>query len=232
MTTRFSQTIIFIVLFNCSFAQSNIDVLHYKFEIELTDSSDTLKGRALVTLQFTETSNKFCLNLVSPNGKGKGMIAYQVKEDSEVLSSAHGNDSLQIWLKKSAQKNETRTFEIVYKGIPADGLIISKNRYGDRTFFGDNWPDRARNWIPCKDEPGDKATFEFLVTAPAQYEVISNGKLKEEKTLSDHKKHTHWEEEVALSTKVMVIGVAKFAIKEYENSPPGIPISAWVYPQD
>src|SRR4030095_6657949 len=192
MTTRFNQTIIFIVLFNCSFAQSNIDVLHYKFEIELTDSSDTLKGRALVTLQFTETSNKFCLNLVSPNGKGKGMIAYKVKEGDEMLSSAHGNDSLTIWLKKPAPKNETRTLEIVYRGIPADGLIISKNKYGDRTFFGDNWPNRAHNWIPCKDEPGDKATFEFLVTAPAQYKVISNGILQEEKILSGDKKFSHW----------------------------------------
>jgi len=30
----------------------------------------------------------------------------------------------------------------------------------------------------------------------------------------------------------MVIGVAKFAVKQYEDNPPGIPVSAWVYPQD
>src|SRR5678815_3934794 len=227
--------VIVLIFFNSSFilkAQSNIDVIHYKFEIVLSDQSDTIKGRAFVTLQFTDTASKFWLNLVSINRKGKGMVTCQVKENNEVLSSAHGNDSLQIWVKKSGQKNETRTFEIVYQGIPADGLIISKNRYGDRTFFGDNWPDRAHNWLPCKDEPGDKATFEFLVTAPAQYRVISNGKLEEEKRLADNKKLTHWEEDVSLSTKVMVIGVAKFAVKQYEDSPPSTPVSAWVYPQD
>src|SRR4051812_7794273 len=145
-----------MVLLHLSFllkAQSNIDVLHYKFEIELSDRSDTLKGRAVITLQFTVATNKFWLNLVSLNAKGKGMIAYQVKENNEILISAHGKDSLMIWLKKPAEENETRTFEILYQGIPADGLIISKNKYGDRTFFGDNWPDRAHNWIPCKDEP-------------------------------------------------------------------------------
>ena len=223
---------VFAIGLNYSFSQSNIDVLHYKFKIELSDRSDTLKGCALVTLQFTEASNKFWLNLVSPNAKGKGMIAYKVKEGDEVLSSTHGNDSLMIWLKKPAQKDETRTFEIMYQGIPADGLIISKNKYGDRTFFGDNWPDRAHNWIPCKDQPGDKATFEFLVTAPAQYKVISNGKLQEEKILSNEKKFTHWVEDVSLSTKVMVIGVARFAVQQYGDSPPNIPVSAWVYPQD
>jgi aminopeptidase N len=224
-----------MVLLHLSFllkAQSNIDVLHYKFEIELSDRSDTLKGRAVITLQFTGATNKFWLNLVSLNGKGKGMIAYQVKENNEILSSAHGKDSLMIWLKKPAEKNETRTFEILYQGIPADGLIISKNKYGDRTFFGDNWPDRAHNWIPCKDEPGDKATFEFIVIAPDHYSVISNGKLEEEKIIADNKKLTHWIEDISLSTKVMVIGVAKFAVKRYEDSPSNIPVSAWVYPQD
>ena len=232
MKLGFVVFFVFVTGLNYSFSQSNIDVLHYKFEIELSDKSDTLKGRAFVTLQFTETSNRFWLNLVSPNGKGKGMVAYKVKEGSEILSSTHGNDSLMVWLKKPAQKNETRTFEIMYQGVPADGLIISRNKYGDRTFFGDNWPDRAHNWIPCKDHPGDKASFEFLVTAPAQYKVISNGKLQEEKILPGDKKFTHWVEDVSLSTKVMVIGVAKFAIKQYDNSPPNIPVSAWVYPQD
>ena len=232
MNLRFVCFFVFINGLNYSFAQSNIDILHYKFEIGLSDASDTLKGRAFVTLQFTELTDKFSLDLVSLNGKGKGMIAYKVQEGREPLSSAHCNDSLTIWLKKPGQKNETRTFEILYSGIPADGLIISKNKYGDRTFFGDNWPNRAHNWIPCKDEPGDKATFEFLVTAPAQYKVISNGKLEEEKTLSGNKKLTHWVEDVSLPTKVMVIGAAKFAVKQYEDSPAGIPVSAWVYPQD
>ena len=114
------------------------------------------------------------------------MIAYRVNENNEALTSAHGFDTLTIRLRKPAKKNETRTFDILYEGIPEDGLIISTNKYGDRTFFADNWPNRAHNWIPCKDEPGDKASFEFIVTAPSEYEVISNGELVEEKNLADN----------------------------------------------
>ena len=47
MILRFVCFIVFIVAFHCSLAQSNIDVLHYKFEIELSDRSDTLKGGRL-----------------------------------------------------------------------------------------------------------------------------------------------------------------------------------------
>ena len=46
-----------------------------------------------------------------------------------------------------------------------DGLIIDRNIYGERTFFGDNWPDRARHWLPVIDHPYDKATSEMVVTA-------------------------------------------------------------------
>src|SRR5204863_6430786 len=103
--------------------------------------SDTIKGRALVTVRFLEPSNKFWLNLTSPTGNGKGMIAYRVNEANEAVTSVHSHDSLIITFKKAAQKNETRTFEIVYQGIPSDGLIISKNKYGDSTFLSDNWPN-------------------------------------------------------------------------------------------
>ncbi|MFI5185711.1 MAG: M1 family aminopeptidase [Chitinophagales bacterium] len=231
-TTLVTLFTFFMIVCNSGFAQSNIDILHYRFEIELSNNSDTIKGRAFITLQFSESTSKFWLNLASPNGKGKGMIAYLVKENNEALSSAHGYDSLIIHLRKPAQKGETRTFEILYEGIPFDGLIISKNKYSDRTFFADNWPNRAHDWIPCKDEPDDKATFEFLVTAPAEYQVVSNGKLEDEKILPGNKKFTHWIEDVALPTKVMVIGVAKFAVKQFADSPLNIPVSAWTYPQD
>ena len=229
---RLTLFILFLFLQNFVKAQTNIDVQHYKFEIGLSDQSDTIKGKATVTIKFIEAANKFSLSLASPNKSGKGMIGYLVKENDQAITSTHDHDSLIMWLKKPAEKNETRTFEIFYQGIPADGLIISQNKYHDRTFFGDNWPNRAHNWIPCKDEPGDKASFEFIVTAPNEYKVVSNGKLIEEKDLSGNKKLTHWLEDVSLPSVVMVIGVARFAVKQYEDSPPNIPVSAWTYIQD
>ncbi len=62
------------------------------------------------------------------------------------------------------------------------------------------------------DDPADKATVEFIVTAPSHYQVISNGVQIEETNLPDNKKLTHWKEDVPLPTKVMVIGVADFAV--------------------
>ncbi|HVT83881.1 MAG TPA: M1 family aminopeptidase [Chitinophagaceae bacterium] len=222
----------FILFFNSLFAQSTIDVLHYKFKIELNDQNDTIKGTARIRFILKQLNGPFNFDLTAINGKGKGMIVTNVSlASSSRISFQQANDEITITA-PSCKQGDTLDAVIAYKGIPADGLIISKNKYGDRTFFADNWPTRAHNWIPCKDQPDDKATFEFIVTAPAHYEVISNGRKTEEKIINPNKKLTHWVEDIPLSTKIMVIGVARFAVKEYKDSPPGIPISAWVYPQD
>src|SRR5436190_1920317 len=199
-----------------SFAQE-IDVLHYNYAIDLNDHDDTIKGTALITLIKKSDKQTIALDLGSVNKDGKGMTA-TVRFGQETLGYTHKADQLNIELPKH-KKGDTLTLAVIYKGIPADGLVISKNKYGDRTFFADNWPNRAHYWIPCKDVPDDKASFEFSVVAPSQYKVISNGVKVEQKNVNGTTM-THWKEDTPLPTKVMVIGAAKFAVKEFPDSPP------------
>jgi aminopeptidase N len=219
--------IVLFFLINAT-AQNKIDVLHYQYNIELSDKSDTIKGKAFIEIKFLDNTSRFSLDLTSPNGKGKGMIAYRVLCNNEVITSAHGNDSLYIYLPAPAKKDEVKTFEVLYQGIPTDGLIISKNKFGKRTFFSDNWPNRAHNWIPCNDNPADKASSEFIVVTPAHYKVVSNGVLAEETNLSNDTKLTHWKEDTPLPTKVMVIGVADFAV-DNTGEVNAVPVSSWVF---
>ena len=83
---------------------------------------------------------------------------------------------------------------------------------------------------PAIDNLSDKASFEFIVTAPSHYRVVSNGILTEETNLADNKKLTHWKEEIPLPTKVMVIGVADFAVKQVPIVLIVSRFSAWVFP--
>ncbi len=210
----------------------NIDVLHYEFEIALHDTNDTIEGKTSIQVVLKQPGDAvFDLTGIE---RGKGMKVTAATIFYKKLSTAQFIQNAQqvIIPTQNGKPGDTAWITIYYKGLPDDGLIISKNKYGDRTFFADNWPNRAHHWIPCVDRPDDKATFEFMVTAPAQYSVISNGVKVEEKKLSNVTKLTHWKEDVPLPTKVMVIGVAKFATKTFDDYPAGIPISAWVYPQD
>lgn len=231
-----------------SFSQRSIDVLHYKFNIKLNDQNDTIYGVAEIELKIPENIPGFDIDLdLQDETTGKGMIVDSILLPGGSIITPQmthfmkpgpffmDQDKIKFVFGGSftpGSKGPGSIYTIFYHGLPSDGLIISKNKWGDRTFFADNWPNRAHNWIPCVDDPGDKASFEFLVTAPSQYKVISNGKLAAEKILADNKTLTHWKEDVPLSTKIMVIGVAKFAVKQYEDSPKNIPVSAWVYLQD
>lgn len=229
--------IVFLFFFSGFFlfseAQKNFDVLHYNFNLELSDKTDTIKGKAIVRIRAIEPLSFFDLDL-SGEKNGKGMQVQNVSQQNNLGKVNFGlnNDKLTITFDDPIKKFEERDLTIFYSGVPADGLIISRNKYGDKTFFSDNWPNRAHFWIPCNDILNDKASFEFIVTAPSQYKVVSNGVKIEEKKLANGKTTTHWKEDAPLPTKVMVIGVAKFAVKTFDDSPPNIPVSAWVYQQD
>ncbi len=210
---------------------SNIDVIHYEFSIYLSDSYNLIRGEAKLRINHTGNTNEIKLDLVNLNDKGNGMTVEEVTIDGNPAHWSHDDDRLRIDLATMKVEGETSNLVVSYYGIPADGLIISRNRYGDRTFFADNWPDRARNWIPCVDHPSDKAFVDFIVYAPEKYKVVSNGYLYEESMLPEGVKLTHWKEEISIPTKVMVIGVAKFAVR-LAGKIGGTDIWSYVFPED
>ncbi len=211
--------------------QSNIDVLHYRFNIELNDNNDTIYGLAEIKLRFLEAGDNISLDLKKTDASGKGMKLESISAPG-VLGDTRYNETFTVFFAKPFASADTATLVIKYKGIPADGLIISKNKYGNRTFFADNWPNRGHNWLPCHDVPGDKATVEFIITAPHHYQVVANGIQIEETNLPGNKKRTHWKEDVPISTKVMVIGVADFAVNLSGYVNDCIPVYSWVYPEN
>ena len=208
-----------------------IDIQSYKFSITLTDTSDLVKGYATIDVLFIKDTQSITLDLISKNNNGKGMAVLQVTENNQPLAFTHANNLLGIQFQNTIKKGERKTIVVTYQGIPADGLIITKNKYGHRVFFADNWPNRAHHWLPCVDHPADKAAVDFIVTAPAHYQVISNGIKIADSTGNTQQRRTHYTEATPLSTKIMVIGVANFAIQE-AGTVQGIPVSSWVYPEE
>jgi aminopeptidase N len=206
-----------------------IDVLHYRFEIQLNDVSNKISGLAHVTIRFKKATDEFSLDLVNLDAEGLGIKILTVVENNRRVTYKHEGNKINI--KTSADAGKLITYTIAYEGIPKTGLIISKNKFGDRTFFGDNYPDRGQHWLPIVDHPSDKATVEWIVTAPSHYQVVGNGKLVELTNINDTLTLTHWKTEVALPTKVMVIGVARFAIQNVADVY-GTTVSSWIYPQD
>ncbi len=212
-----------------------IDILHYCFRINLNDSTNRIDCKADISAGITMEAKSIALDLTGVSGLGKGMRVDRVMWEEKPLTWNHENNRLKIEIPDTPRTSAVFICTVYYSGIPADGLIISKNKFGERTFFSDNWPDRARNWLPCVDHPSDKATVEFIITAPENYEVVSNGYIVSEYTVTSdamgRQKVTHWKENVPIPTKVMVFGAADFAWTTAGFSH-GTPVQSYVYAQN
>mgnify|MGYP001218374681 FL=1 len=208
----------------------NIDILNYSFELHLNDSTDIIYGTANIKLSIKPNEDNVRLDLISKNKDGKGMSVESILFNGKEIPYTHVDNVINIDT-RGISYTISDMITIKYKGIPITGLVIGANMHGDRTFFSDNWPNKARNWLPLVDHPYDKSTSDFIVIAPNHYQVISNGLLVEETNINKELKKTHWRQSVPISCWLYAIGVAEFAI-DYVDYFDGKSIQTWVYKQD
>jgi aminopeptidase N len=225
-----------------------IDLIHAFYCVALYDTTDRIEVRAVLSIAFRKDGiREFRLDLSScPDTAGfrtgtpdsaqtdsivRGMHVSGILENDTTVAFSHEGEGLVIHPNTPPKTGEIRTYTIRYAGIPGQGLVIGKNLFGERSFFGDNWPRGLHHWLPCVDHPSDKYTCEFDIEAPSAYQVVAGGRLIEETNLSGHRTLTRWTSSVPLASKVMSMGVARFAV-EHLQAVRLIPVETWVYPQN
>src|SRR5690606_7595872 len=72
--------------------QSSIDVQHYRFQITLTDASDTIKGLTTLHIKFLKPTEEFNIDLKNIV-RGKGM---QVSQITGTKNFTHAGDKINI----------------------------------------------------------------------------------------------------------------------------------------
>lgn len=207
---------------------TSADVESYIFNLILNDSTNQIKGEAEITVLFKEKPEAFSLDLIG-RSKNYGMEITKVSEGEGNANYTFENNKIKIV--PSSDSTRTRTFKIAYQGIPERGLVIDTTKFGQRSFFGDNWPNLARHWLPSVDHPYDKASIEFRITAPDHYDVVATGEKIEESSLGDGLKLAIYKEPAPVAMKVVTIGVTQFASRLIDEVY-DIPVTAWVYPEN
>lgn len=212
----------------------NIDALNYAFTIELSDTTDLIVGELALDVRFVGAGVRAVrLDLIGASAAmgGTGMRVSGVTMNGTAMPYTHTSDVLLVPLASAPTVNQRARVVVRYRGTPATGLKIGNNKYGDRTFFSDNWPDKARHWLPTIDHPYDKATSEFIVTAPSHYQVVSNGLQVEVSDVPGGRRRTHWKNSVPIAPWLYVLGAARFAVQRVGTFD-GKAIETWVYAQD
>ena len=240
--------------------QPDITITNYTFNITLIDTSDELVVQEAVDVLFTAAgvrsieldlckfsaerrSQQMAGGFADPcaasgGGRGdaaaaggRGMSVTAVAADGQQLSFQHENDRVRVTLPRTFAAGDRFTFTITYHGVPASGIFVGVNKYGDRGWVSDPWPNKARNFRAVVDHPSMKATHTTIVTAPRKYQVVSNGLLIEETDLPNDLRRTVWRESVPVCTWLMSLAVAPFAVDHFGGYH-GIALSSWVFPQE
>ena len=226
------------------------DIRHY--DIELVLGAPEIRGRVTITVRPGGATS------LPLDFTGLGISGVRVDDEPAVFDYTGGK--LTVPLPEGAGGGDPGSGQpgatdlritVDYHGTPDDGLIIRDNVHGNPTAFVDNWPNRARFWLPSIDHPADKATASFTVHAPAEWQVIANGAPVGDPTPTaanalggaDGKTTWRWATEVDHPTYTLVVGAADFAIESLGraacgNSPASpdpdgcVDVSFWVYPED
>ena len=124
MNKRFLPLLL-LLLPIAALAQRKIDAEQYRFFIEVNDQNDTIEGKAEIRFRFLNPSQSVNFDLYKTNG-GKGMKVSEVKGRG-IRGFSQAAEQLSVFFSNELPANDTMTLTIVYKGVPQNGLIISKN---------------------------------------------------------------------------------------------------------
>ncbi len=208
---------------------ASADIQNYIFSLSLNDSTNQIEGEAEIGVDFNDKPQVFKLDLIGKSDTF-GMEVTGIFEGDNKANYTFENNKIKI-TPSSSDTTRSRTFKIAYHGVPERGLVVDTTKFGKRSFFGDNWPNLARHWLPSVDHPYDKASIEFRITAPERYDVIATGEKIEESYLGNGHKLTIYKEPAPVAMKVVTIGVTQFASRLLDEVY-DIPVTAWVYPEN
>ena len=205
--------------------QPGLDALQYRIRVSLGDAGNEISAETEIAFAVkAENVREVTLDF-------EGLTVDSVTEQGRAAKFERGGGRLRITLGEACRPGDLLKLAVKYHGAPADGLYFKRNKFGDRTVFADNWPDRAHHWFPSVDHPSDKATVEFFVTAPARYDVVANGELIETTNRQDGTRLTHWREGVPVPVYCMVFGATEFSVIN-AGTWGGTRLTHYLYPKD
>jgi aminopeptidase N len=214
--------------------QPGIDVLDYDFRLELPDTGAFLRADVTVTVRREPGVPSLTLDLVD------GLTVRAVALNGRAVASRRPHGRIEIPL--AGVTGDSMAVRVTYDGVVTDGLIVRKDAQNRWTWFGDNWPDRARQWLATVDHPSDKATVTWTVRAPTGRVVVANGALLGVRPVGGTggaRSETRWREAHPIPTDIMVIGagpLAKFDLPAtgcaHEDRARCVPQSVYVMPEN
>ena len=203
------------------------NLVHTKLDARFDFTKSYLNGKAWLTLQphFYPTDSL----LLDAKGMDIKTVALVKGGKNNNLKYTYNGEQLNIDLDKTYKRNEQYTIYIEYTAKPDEynakgsaAITDAKGLYfinpkgevnGKPTQIWTQGETEATSvYVPTIDKPNQKTTQEFILTVPAKYVTLSNGKLTSQKTNADGTRTDHWKMEQPHAPYLFFIGVGEYSI--------------------
>jgi aminopeptidase N len=135
-------------------------------------------------------------------------------------------DKLVVTLDHPATRGERHEVLIRYRGQPKKGLyfVLPDKNYPQqpKQVWTQGEAEDTRYYIPLYDYPNDRTTSEMLLTVPASWITVSNGRLVGVKEEPDGTKTWDWKQSEVISTYLISMVAGEFV--EHDEQWHGIPL--------
>lgn len=203
------------------------DMVHTKLDARFDYPNAWLLGKVWLTLRphFYPTDS---LRL---DAKGMEIKNVSIVKNGRNQALKYDYDGLQldIDLDRTYRNNETYTIYIDYTAKPdafnaqgsaaitdAKGLYFINPRGEEEGKPTQIWTqgetEATSVYVPVIDKPNQKTTQEFILTVPAKYVTLSNGKLISQKPGANNTRTDHWKMDLPHAPYLFFIGVGDFSI--------------------
>ncbi|HUR11196.1 MAG TPA: M1 family aminopeptidase [Flavitalea sp.] len=203
------------------------DLVHTKLDAHFDYSKSYLNGQVWITLK----PHFYATDSLELDAKGMEFRKVAILKGSSSLPLKYDYDGmiLKVKLDKSYTRSEKYTIYIDYTAKPdeytgkgsaaitdAKGLYFINPRGEEKDKPTQIWTqgetEATSVWVPTIDKPNQKTTEEILMTVPAKYVTLSNGKLISQKKNTDGTRTDTWKMELPHAPYLFFMGVGEFAV--------------------
>lgn len=210
----------------------DVDSYRVSMSFDPRPNPDTFSATVRTRLVLGTVSESIDFDIDSLTVRAVTLVKPQ-RASVEFMSS---KDSLRLTLPRGLKAGQTLEFEIAYEGK------IASNHNGFFKVADPDDPSRgslffthfealgARAFLPCNDEPYDKALTSIEVSVPKGYQVLSNGQLKSVKTHragAESWQRFQWAMKKPHSTYLMSLAIGKFE-KVVDSKKADPEVAVWI----
>ncbi len=200
-------------------ANPDFDLPHLDLALTVDPDAGTLDGVATWTVEVVGSAASLDLDLV-------GLACSSVEVDGAERS--YTQDASQVHIDGPFVAGDSHEVAVAYGGQP------TLTNWGGGFVF-EPWiaysftePDGTRHWIPCIDDPTEKATLRLAVTAPDDLVVAGNGLVTSHTDHGDGTATTVREHDFPTAPYLIALGISDYAVIEDEWL--GMPLHHYAYP--